>query len=111
MVHRIALIVGGLCAAGILALALSTPGLVPPQPLADATATDAPVPATAAPRRQVDTVYVEPVPRQRVIHVSRQDPQPKPQPVRVVRSRTADDEEHEGEHEREGSHSEHGGDD
>lgn len=80
MVHKLALGVGALAAIAVLALAMGAGSLaarparaegvvVPGAPTANAT------PAT---RTQVDTVYVKPVPKQRVVHVTRTTNPAKP---------------------------------
>ncbi|MFN8619404.1 MAG: hypothetical protein U0869_01495 [Chloroflexota bacterium] len=111
MIKRIALAVGSIAAAGVLALGLAaagfgpTPGAEAGQDVA-AMALPSDAPAAAEPVTQVETetVYIKPAPAPKVIHVTRKvEPAPKQQTV--VRHRTTrhsgEDDEHEHEHEHE----------
>ncbi len=114
MIHRFAIILGGIAAAMVLGLGLAATGLTPAaapvdaeQPQAAAvTATDAPSvkPIT---RVETTTVYVRPAPKPKVIHVTKRAPastvtkQPKVKIVhvtKVVPSKRGGDDggEHEG---------------
>jgi hypothetical protein len=76
MVHRIALIAGGLAAAAVLAIALGVAGFIPQSPGAQAADPTPPVAQVPATRTVTDTVYVKPVPKQQVIHVTKTAPAP-----------------------------------
>jgi hypothetical protein len=112
MIHRIALLLGGLAALGVLAFAVirgdpSASGAPPTDPLAMSPTDD--VTATA-PREVVDTVYVEAAPAPKVIRVTRRAKAPRaadPAPTRGARRHHDDeDERREGEG-REHEHREH----
>ena len=82
MVHKLALAVGGLAAAGVLALALGAAGFTPRT--SEAKAADSVVAADAgvAQKKTVtDTVYVKPTPQPRVIHVTKPTAHPHRQQV------------------------------
>ncbi len=110
MIHRLAIIIGGIAAAVVLGIGLAATGLTPPdapvdaqQPLAAAASTDAP---SAAPVTRVETttVYVRPAPKPKVIHVTKRAPapaatqRPKVKVVHVTKN-TAPRGDDEGEHE------------
>jgi hypothetical protein len=83
MIHRLALIIGSVAAAGILALGFAATGFGPNAAPANAdqsttaSVADAAGPATDLPaakpvtRVQTTTVYVKPAPKPKVIHVTR----------------------------------------
>ena len=102
MVHKLALAVGGLSAAGVLALALGAAGFTPRAATAKAADTVTPAVAEAPQTKTVtDTVYVEPTPQPRVIHVTKPAAHPhRQQVVTVTRSSHhdgSDASEHDGE--------------
>jgi len=74
MVHKIALIAGGLAAAAVLAIALGAAGFIPKSPAANAADPTAPVAQVPQTRTVTDTVYVKPVPKPQVIHVTKPAP-------------------------------------
>ncbi len=91
MIHRLAITIGGIAAAAILALGFAATGLGPnaapvnaDQPaggaaaLADAAAVPATDPPAAKPitRVKTTTVYVKPAPKAKVIHVTKRAPAP-----------------------------------
>jgi hypothetical protein len=87
MVHKLALAVGGLAAASILAVALGAAGFTPGAAASKTLSTTSPV--TAAQTKTVtDTVYVAPTPAPRVIHVTKPAAAPprRPHVVTIVRS-------------------------
>jgi len=91
MIHRLALIIGGVAAAAILALGFSATGFGPSaapvnaeQPTAGAAVVAAPLAAVPtdppAPKRitkiETTTVYVRPAAKPKVIHVTKRAPAP-----------------------------------
>ena len=86
MVHKLALAVGGLAAAGLLATALAFAGFVPHDAAAKSGNTVDQPAATAQTKTVTDKVYVAPVPKPQVIHVTKPAPQAaaRPLPPRVV---------------------------
>jgi hypothetical protein len=107
MLNRLALAVGGLAAAGVLALALGAGGFTfgPPATIA---AADAVAPAAVAPAPQTqtvtDNVYVMPTPEPRVIHVNKPAVAGSHQQQVVTIVRRAPESESDGsEHDSEGS--------
>lgn len=85
MVHKLALGIGALSAAGVLVVALVVGGLAARPARAQDPVVPAAPTADAAPttKTQVDTVYVKPVPKAKVIHVTKRAPAPTKAP-RVV---------------------------
>lgn len=96
MVHKLALLIGGVGATGVLAVALGFGGFIYAAPVAadvvapdvasaQALDTTAQAPATEAPaaeiRTVVDTVYVAPTPRPAAVHVTRPGPNHANQPA------------------------------
>jgi hypothetical protein len=77
MLHKLALAVGGLASAGILAAALAAAGFAPVAPVSpvvpvtDAANTDTPAARTPQTTTVTENVYVEPTPKQRVIRISK----------------------------------------
>jgi len=95
MIHRLALIVGSVAAAAILALGFLASGVGPSGALVDAeqpgstgaaNATDAPA-ASPITRVETTTVYVRPAAKPKVIHVTRRAPKPAKRQSTVVRVR------------------------
>jgi|GEM_PF-5950425 len=120
MIHRLAILIGSVAAAGILALGFAATGFGPAtapaeaeQPTAAAAAA-MPDPATPKPITRVETttVYVKPAAKPKVIRVTKRTPAATPRHSKVVhqtrpttREREDEDEnenEHKHEHEREG---------
>jgi hypothetical protein len=87
MIHKLALAVGGLAAASILAVALGAAGFTPGAAASKTLSSPAPAP-TAETKTVTDTVYVAPTPAPRVIHVTKPAPAPRrpPQVVTIVRT-------------------------
>ncbi len=71
MVHKMALIVGGMAVAAVLAVALAAAGFAPTTPNARASDPTADPTAAATTKTVTDTVYVAPVPAPKVIHVTK----------------------------------------
>jgi hypothetical protein len=85
MVHKLAILIGGLGATAVLALALGLTGLIPtaaPQIQAADTAAQ-PATEAAAPQTQkvVDKVYIAPTPKAPVVHVNKNNPAPAAPPA------------------------------
>jgi len=118
MIHRLAILIGSVAAAGILALGFAATGFGPAAAPADA---EQPTPGAAAAipdaatikpitRVETTTVYVKPAAKPKVIHVTKRTPAATLRHTKVVhqtrpttREREDEDEnEHEHEHEREG---------
>jgi hypothetical protein len=106
MLRQLALFLGCLAAAGVIAMALSLNGLGPSpaaadpsldavavEPAAGAAAPDAPA---ASPQVQVDTVYVQPAASPKVVRVVRHAPSATPPPVQreVVVTRSGHEDDH-----------------
>ncbi len=113
MIHRLAILIGSVAAAGILALGFAATGFGPAaapaeaeQPTAGAAAI--PDPATPKPITRVETttVYVKPAAKPKVIRVTKRTPAATPRHSKVVhqtRPTTRErEDENENEHEREG---------
>jgi hypothetical protein len=96
MLQRLALLLGCVTVAGVIAIALSLNGFAPApsraagepstpstavEPAAVAAATSAPA---ATPLTQVDTVYVQPAPKPKVVKVIRHAPAATAPPVQRV---------------------------
>ena len=94
MIKRIALFVGSLTAAGVLALGLAAAGFGPLATTAGsgATADQAlaadQVPAEPVVQVQTETVYVKPAPAPKIIHVTKKLPAPKPKVVTTTKHAT-----------------------
>ncbi|MEO8625267.1 MAG: hypothetical protein ABI452_01070 [Candidatus Limnocylindrales bacterium] len=77
MVHRLAILLGGVGAAGVLALAMNLGGLFSAAPTAADTSAATPASdqaVAAAPdatKTVIDKVYVEPTPQPAVVHVNK----------------------------------------
>ena len=94
MIKRIALFVGSIAAAGVLALGLAASGFGPTSTLADTTAAnDQALSAAAADQLptqpvvqvQTETVYVKPAPAPQIVHVTRKLPAAKPKVVTTTK--------------------------
>jgi hypothetical protein len=93
MIKRIALVIGGIAAAGVLALGLAAAGFGPVATDADQVGTQplaAADPQTADPavRSQTETVYVRPPAAPRVIHITKKAPAVKAATTRHATSAT-----------------------
>ena len=114
MVHRLALFLGGVGAAAVLALAMGMGGLLSAAPIAADTGSvtnGANQPVAAAPdtvKTIVDKVYVEPTPDPAVVHVNR--PPRNEAPATTVRQPPAGEREREQERGERGDRGEHGDD-
>jgi hypothetical protein len=109
MLHKVALAVGGLAAAGVLALALGAAGFTPgaaASKLADAVTLPA-VAQDPQTKTVTDTVYVEPTPQPKIIHVTK----PAATPPHQQRVETIVRSQHHGEGDESGGDGERGGDD
>ena len=84
MVHKLALGIGALVAVGVLIGSLGISGLAAHPARAETAAVPtATSDTTPLVKTQVDTVYVKPVPKAKVVHVTRTSPAPT-RPPRVV---------------------------
>jgi hypothetical protein len=114
MVHRLALLFGGVGAAGVLALAMGWGnGLLAAAPPSVDTAAaidhgpQAAVAAPQAPRTVVDKVYVEPTPKPAVVHINK--PPRNSAPAVTVRQPSGERDEREpGERDEHGDRGERG---
>jgi hypothetical protein len=113
MIHRLAIVIGSIAAAAILALGFVATGFGPAAPPADAEQSTAGLAAgaiaDAAPpkpitRVETTTVYVRPPAKPKVIHVTKHTPAATPRHTKVVHQakRTTRERDDEHEHEREG---------
>lgn len=100
MIHRLALIIGSLAAAAVLAIGVAAAGPAPAGSPADTqlslgapTAVEGAATDTAAvepiTRVETTTIYVRPARKPKVIHVTRRAPAPTTSRVKVVRARTS----------------------
>ncbi|MEP7377949.1 MAG: hypothetical protein ABI725_00140 [Chloroflexota bacterium] len=111
MVHRLAIFLGGVGAAAVLALAMNLGGLFSAAPTAAHTSAATPASdqtAAAAPdttKTVIDKVYVEPTPQPAVVHVNKPRHNTTPAPT-VSRPRSQGD----GERGDRGDRGERGGD-
>ncbi|MDL2335405.1 MAG: hypothetical protein QFC55_05190 [Chloroflexota bacterium] len=87
MVHRLAIFLGGVGAAAVLALSMNMGGLFTAAPTAadpSAATTGADQAVAAAPdttKTVIDKVYVEPTPQPAVVHVNKPRRNPAPAPT------------------------------
>jgi hypothetical protein len=104
MLHKLALAVGGLASAGILAVALAAAGFAPVAtvsrvaPVTDTAVADSPAARTPQTRTVTENVYVKPTPKQRVIRISKPAVVAPPrQAVRSAGHRESEGSEHDDE--------------
>lgn len=88
MIHKLALGLGALTAVGVLVAAMTVGGLAARSARAGETVAQTAADATPATRTQVDTVYVKPAPKQKVVHITKTT-HPSSPPARQVVTVTA----------------------
>ncbi|MCY7417678.1 MAG: hypothetical protein LH650_04130 [Chloroflexi bacterium] len=113
MIHRLAILIGSIAAAAVLALGFAATGFGPAaapadaeQPTAGAASAAIPDAATIKPITRVETttVYVRPAAKPMVIHITKRTPAVTPRHTKVVHQTrsTTRERENESEHEGEG---------